>query len=654
MNILINKKTSIDRNTLFSVFFIALLTFSVYFQLSTHDFLIIDDSVYVTNNQHVKSGLNLENIVWAFTSLDAEFWHPITWISYMVDTELFGEAPGGYLFTNLIIHLLNSIFLFYLMQVMTGKIWESFLIAALFSIHPMHVEVVAWISERKELLCAFFWILATLAYYQYSISYIASHEPSASSIDSSRTYQKSKLEYDKRIIGKYFPYIKKDRLGKYLLVLLLYLLGLMSKSMIITLPFTFLLLDFWPLKRKKRWSFFVIEKIPFFVITIAGSLITLFAQGRGGGLVSLEKQPFIPRIVNSVTAYALYIKKIIWPRNLSIFYPLQDITPYVFYFSIISILALSIVVILCLIKFKIRFPLTGWLWFMGTLVPVIGIIKIGDFAMADRYTYIPSIGLFIIFAFGMGAASKSLSQMGLPRTPWQIFIPVAILACYLPGAYFQVKTWKNSESLLSHSLRVSPGNFLSHHAMGEVLARQGKPDEALIHFYEAVRLRPDKAALWVKLGRALAASEKGGWPNLDKPLKRAQKLAPENPKPHFYLLIIFLAQNNINEAMHHLFLLFEKHPVLKMEPDIKLLKRQAQDYSASLMGKKELENDIEKLHDLRGKEKQNALRKEIEAKLNTLLKKYDFIKSDKVLKTLFIKGYDTWNIETLKRLTIEN
>ena len=205
-----NKRTSIDRYTFVSLLLIALLTFSVYFQLSTHEFLIIDDSVYVTNNQHVKTGIGLENILWAFTSLEAEFWHPLTWISYMVDTEVFGGSPGGYLFSNLILHFLNSILLFYLIKLMTGKIWESFLIAALFSLHPMHVEVVAWISERKELLCAFFWMAATIAYYQYAASYTVSYVASDAASGVRRV---SAAEYEQKKLKTIFHISEKTACG---------------------------------------------------------------------------------------------------------------------------------------------------------------------------------------------------------------------------------------------------------------------------------------------------------------------------------------------------------------------------------------------------------------------------------------------------------
>jgi hypothetical protein len=568
--------------TLVFITFVSILTFAVYFQQLSHDFLLIDDTIYVTANQYVQSGLNLENIYWAFTSFRAEFWHPVTWLSYMLDTQLYGAIPGGYLLTNFIIHLLNSILIFFLFKLMTKKIWESFLISALFAIHPLHVEVVSWVAERKELLCGFFWLAATIFYYYYT---------------------------------------KSPNLKRYCLIVIFFMLGIMSKTMIVTLPFTFLLLDFWPLKRVSSWINFFVEKIPLFLISIAGIAVTLFAQSKGGGLVTLESYSIYQRIANSIVSYAVYIKKTIWPENLSVFYPVKDLDTLVI---ILSALLLSILTLffICFSK-EHKFLITGWLWFLGTLVPVIGIIKIGDFSMADRYTYIPIIGLFVIFSFGI---NEFISRSAYKKV-WLNVIPIIILGCYVPNTFFQIKTWKNSETLLTHSLKVIDNNFLAHHALGEMSAGKGDIEQAIFHFAKAVEIKPDKAALWAKLGRALYSAKgdsKVGSPdsvNLTLKaiysFKQAQTLEPNHPAPHFYLLCSFLDQNKIKKAKEQLLLMYEKNSSLVKGKDYRLFK--------SYVERKEL--------------------KKAEKAFHILLNKIGIINSKYTFRSLIIRGYDSW--ETL-------
>jgi len=583
-------KNRFDKNsgvTLFSILLISTLTFSLYFQLSTHEFLIIDDTLYVSDNQHVKTGLNLENILWAFTSLEAEFWHPLTWVSYMVDTQIYGTMPGGYLLTNLLLHILNSILLFYLIKLMSSRVWESFFIASLFALHPLHVEAVAWIAERKELLCALFWLTASIAYYFYTLK---------------RCWQ------------------------RYILVVILYLMGIMSKPMIITLPFTLLLLDFWPLQRLvniRQLRDLVVEKIPLFVITAGGSIITLIAQNRGGGIVSIADHSLSSRVVNAVTSYAVYVKKTVWPESLSVFYPVADISTGIFLVSLVALLTISALLLFFALKYK--FLLTGWLWFIGTLVPVIGIVKIGDFAMADRYTYISITGLFMIFVFGVG---HFISESPFKKL-WLILIPSVVLGSYIPNTFFQIQTWQNSKTLFTHSLEVTQDNFLAHHAMGEVLAGEGNMGEAAEHFSEAVRIKPDNALLWIKLGRSLAASEDEKWPDVDEPFIKAHELAPESPKPHFYLVCTLLAKGDIMGALRHFFMLSDKNGSLKEDREITILKHKVDDYYSSEENSENMDRNS----------------KDITKNLNRVLARYGFVKSDKVLRRLVIRGYESWDMD---------
>ena len=624
-----------EKRLIFAMIFIAVLTFFLYFQMSNHDFQIIDDAVYVTHNPHVISGLTIENIFWAFTSLEAEFWHPITWLSYMIDTEFFGVTPGGYLLTNLLLHIVNTLILFYLIKTTTGKVWEGFIIALLFAIHPMHVEVVAWISERKELLCTFFWLCSTMAYCQYVISRIPTNRHH---IIQHQCMSKNNRHnnYPDRLSPK------NKSIFLYWFSLILFIMGLMSKSMIITLPFTFLLLDLWPLRRDETWRHLCIEKIPFFVITLLGCLITLFAQNRAGGVISIEKHPFSARLLNVATSYATYFKKSIYPGDLNIFYPIQPISNTCFFLSLVTLLLISFTVIFLFLKYNIRFPFTGWFWFIGTLVPVIGIVKIGEFAMTDRYSYIPFIGLFIIYIFGFHSILSSQKVSTTPRlkTTLQFIFTVTIIFVYMPQTTFQISLWKNSETLLINSLIISPNNFLSHHALGEMYAHQGKMDKAIIHFYRSATLRPDKAALWVKLGRALAAQKTTSWTQIETIFEKSETLNHEHPKPQFYLLITKLLQNQIFEAMEHFFLLSDRHPILKKDLKIKKLKKTLRDYQASKPTKPN-QSSTQSKDDIFQKKMR------LERDLSNVLNRYGFTNSEDALRSLLVQGYDAWDNQTL-------
>jgi len=506
--------------TLLSIVFILILTFIVYYQLFNHDFLLIDDSVYVYNNQYVKSGLNLNNIYWAFTSFKAEFWHPVTWLSYMLDTQIYGVIPGGYLLTNLIIHLINVFLIFLFFKLATNKLWESVVIAVLFGLHPLHVETVAWIAERKELLCSFFWLLTLVCYYYYT---------------------------------------KYPDWKRYCLVVICFILGIMSKTMIVTLPFTLLLLDYWPLNRTASLKKLILEKILLFVLSIVGIAITLFAQHKGGGLVSLDQYSIVQRLSNSIVSYALYIYKTIWPVNLSVFYPVKDIAPFIIVSSILFLIILTIIFIIVFKKQK--FFMTGWLWFLGTLVPVIGIVKIGDFAMADRYMYIPIIGLFIILAFGLNMLLSRASH----RLMGQWVVLIIIIACYTPNTYYQIGTWKNSEALFKHSLNTDPDNFLAYHSMGELSAGKGDMHNAAFYFAKAVKIRPEKSSLWIKLGRALYADNLKA--QAIEIFQKAQILSKHHPATHFYLLCSLLDMGNIIEAQKQLILMFENDSTIAKTKD---------------------------------------------------------------------------------------
>lgn len=358
----------ITRQRLIAIVSLIALIFIVYGQVIHFDFVNIDDGAYVLQNIHVLNGMSLGGVEWAFTSSHAANWHPLTSLSLMMDHDIYGLNAGGYHFTNLFFHLINTLLLFLLLNKMTGSFYRSFFVAALFGLHPMHVESVAWISARKDVLSAFFWLLT---------------------------------------IWAYFSYAKHPGIKRYVLVIVIYILGLMSKPMVVTLPFVLLLLDYWPLQRFPFQKNLIIEKIPLFVLTVASSVVTFIVQKQDGAVGTLENYPLDVRIYNALISYGRYLEKTLLPLNLSVYYPHPGMWP-----AWQIILAASIIILLSILIWKKsdRYPYlpVGWLWYLGTLLPVIGIVQVGSQSMADRYSYIPLIGIFLIIAWGVPDLFKRL------------------------------------------------------------------------------------------------------------------------------------------------------------------------------------------------------------------------------------------------------
>ncbi|MHC4194038.1 MAG: glycosyltransferase family 39 protein [Planctomycetota bacterium] len=358
---------------------LVLATLAVYWQVHNYGFVNYDDPAYVSENQNIKSGITWDSIKWALTAGYAANWHPLTWLSHMLDWQLFGTDAGGHHLTNLFLHIANSLLLFTVLKRMTSALWPSAFVAALFALHPLHVESVAWITERKDVLSTFFWMLTVAAYLRY---------------------------------------VERPSLGRYLLTLSLFALGLMAKPMLVTLPFVLLLLDHWPLGRfqlaqavedsdgqrlklvsvSSRWKMsyrLVLEKVPFFALSAISSVVTFIVQRSAGAVTPVEKLPSHIRVINALTSYLVYIQKMIWPSRLAMFYPYPDKTrlmwqaiafaPFFVFFSVAAIFLMH----------RRKYLFTGWLWYLGTLVPVIGLIQVGSQACADRYTYVPLIGLFV-------------------------------------------------------------------------------------------------------------------------------------------------------------------------------------------------------------------------------------------------------------------
>ena len=502
-------------NLAISVFLI-LATAAVFSPLLTHDFVSIDDNVYVTSNPHVRSGFTAKSIRWAFTAFDAEFWHPLTWLSLMADARIFDGSPFGFHLTNLLLHIINTLLLFFFLQKATGKRWPSAFVASLFALHPLHVESVAWIAQRKDVLSTFFWLIT---------------------------------------LHLYADFVQKPGPSRYGCIMVFFILGLMSKPMLITLPFTLLLLDYWPFCRfqyKGSWKSlardvwpYIREKLLFFGIAAIAVIVTYSAQKYGGGLDSLNPYPLSDRIANALISYGVYIWKMIWPQNLAFFYPFPDSLSA--WQITAATLALVIFTALAIRSIKDRpFFIVGWLWYLGTLLPVIGLVKIGDFALADRYTYIPLIGLFIIISWGVPDLLRKWRSKALVLPLAALFV----LASFAAVTRVQTRYWSNSIALYEHAIRVTRNNFLAHYALGDILAAEGKFDEAISHFAEAVRSRPDKATLQNNLGRALASQAM--FDEALPHLMAALQIKKHFVEAHYNIGIVLAAKQRYPEAIDHL------------------------------------------------------------------------------------------------------
>jgi len=492
----------------------------VYWQVIDYEFVGFDDDLYVIENPHVKNGLTVSSIIWAFKSTSVGNWHPLTWLSHMLDVQLYGMNPGSHHMTSVLFHIVNSMLLFIVFKRMTGRVWQSGLVAVLFALHPLHVESVAWIAERKDVLSTFFWFLTMYAYAWY---------------------------------------VENPGIKRYLSVLLFYSLGLMAKPMLVTLPFVLLLLDYWPLRRfqfrhsedNSRNPFqisFVLpmlwEKVPFFILSIASIVVTIFVQKTGGAIGSLEVYPFATRIANALVSYINYIGKMVWPFCLSVLYTYPDnLTVWKVAGAFILLVSISLIGIKYL-KQKPWFAV-GWLWYIGTLVPVIGLVQIGTQAMADRYTYIPITGLFIIIAWGVPELISNLYY----KTKGLAIISAVVFLILMITSSIQVGYWKNSISLYEHAIKVTSNNYMMHNNLGFTLTAQGKFNDAIKHYKEALRINPDFETANLNMGIVLLAQGK-----IKKCIEYYQEVLIEKPhyaKVHNNLGNLLLHKGEIENAIDH-------------------------------------------------------------------------------------------------------
>jgi tetratricopeptide (TPR) repeat protein len=487
---------------------LALGTLLIFWQVTNFDFTNYDDYEYVTQNQHVLNGLSRDGFIWAFTTSDTGYWHPLTWLSFMLDCQLFGPKPGLIHLVSLLLHVANVLLLFTVLKKMTSALWPSAFVAAAFAIHPMHVESVAWIAERKDMLSTFFWLLTMAAY-----------------------------------VG----YVRRGGLFRYLLTILLFALGLMAKPMAVSLPFVLLLCDYWPLKRL-NWRA-VFEKIPFFALSAVLATVTFLLQRSSGAMTGIKALSMQSRFSNACLSYAAYIGKLFWPQNLAVFYPFDESAFSLRQIALCAMLLLAISASVIYLGRSQKFLPVGWFWFVGMLVPVIGIVQVGEQSYADRYTYIPYIGLFIMIAWGLGGL---FSNWRYRKIFFGICIAVVLTAAGM-CAYRQVEFWKNSSTLFLHALAVTKDNYLAHYCLGDDLLKHGNSAGAIEHFKKSLEIRPNYKAAFLGMGYALG--EQG---DANEAIECFQKVLLLKPTPaqaayaHHNLGVALQKQGKFTEAAAHL------------------------------------------------------------------------------------------------------
>lgn len=518
---------------------------AVYWPVSGYGFLYCDDPDYVSGNAQVQGGLSWAGLWWALTSWEAANWHPLTWLTHMLDVQLFGMNPGWHHLTNVVLHAANSLLLFFLLRRMTGAVWRSGVVAGLFALHPLHVESVAWVAERKDVLSGFFFMLTLLAYARYcreqpvGCGGQATVQPPSSAGAISRH-------------GRFW----------YVLSLLLFVFGLMSKPMLVTLPFVLLLLDFWPLQRLKaenrsEWLETALrlfrEKLPFLALSAGSVVVTFLAQQQAGSITTATALPMGLRIENALVSYALYLKLLVWPVPLAAYYP----HPRDFSVGLVLLAGFALLAI-TLLAFWLgrtrRYLIAGWLWYLGTLIPVIGLVQVGMQAMADRYMYLPVIGLLILIVW-------SCSEVVVSRRwhPTIMFCAsfVSLGSCLILAAH-QVVFWRDSETLYRHALTVTSENALAHQNLGAALAEQGKLEQASGEFIEALKIWPDYPEAQSNLG--FLEFLRG---NTDEAIARYRTAIGAKPKlgkTHFLLGMALAARGQRLEAIHEYKLALELEP----------------------------------------------------------------------------------------------
>ncbi|MGA2171845.1 MAG: tetratricopeptide repeat protein [Sedimentisphaerales bacterium] len=505
---------------------LALASFIAYEPMRHNGFVDYDDNDYVTGNAQVLRGLTKDGVVWSFTETDLTAnWHPLTWLSHMLDIELFGANPFWHHLVSLLFHITNTLLLFWIFNKMSKALWQSFFVAAAFALHPLHIESVAWVAERKDVLSGLFWMLTIAAYITYATN----------------------------------PTIKR-----YVLVVLSFIMGLMAKPMLVTLPLVLLLLDYWPLERLKlgqqykRGSFWrlIAEKLPLLLLSMISSAITFVVQKHAGAMIRGENYSLMTRISNAFVAYICYIAKLFYPAKLAVLYPHPGSNLPLWQ----PIAAFAVIVFMTAVVFylasKKRFLLVGWLWYLGTLVPVIGVVQVGSQAMADRYTYLPSIGIFIMLAWGI---DDFLAGWKYKKVLIGLTTSIALIALLI-GTRVQLSYWQNTRTLYRHTLEITRNNYVIYNNYGCCLQEHGELDSAVENFNKALQLKPDYVAAMNNLGMALMAQGR-----IDEAAIQWEKvlaMEPYHPNANANLGRAFAAQGRYEEAVNHF------NTALKIKPDL--------------------------------------------------------------------------------------
>ena len=480
-----------SQKTLVVYILLILTSAAVYCQVSQFGFINLDDNVYVVENIDIQSGITLDRLQWMFQTRYAELWNPLVWLSFMADYQFYGLNAGGYHVTNLLFHILSALLLFWLFSRMTGEIWKSAFVAAFFALHPLHVESVAWISERKDVLSAFFWML-TLCFY--------------------------------------VVYTEKQSIKRYLLVFFSFVLALLSKPMVVTLPVIMILLDYWPLKRFENhkgvsrlilWQFK--EKLPFLILSAVIVVVTFYNPNES---LPHKIVPLDIRLANAPVAFMTYLVKTFWPHNMAIFYPFPYEIP-VWQITIAILLIITMTVAVMVTVKQLPYLFVGWFWFMIVIIPVIGIIQISAYAMADHYHYVPSIGLGLMLAWGIPYFIK---REDLRRN---VLFPAVILFLISMSvlSWNQCRYWKDSVKLFSHALRVTKNNTMMHNLLGYSLFEKGKIDRAMYHYNKAILIAPDY--IYAYLNRADAYARQGKYQSAVNDYNKAVALGPDFADVYF-------------------------------------------------------------------------------------------------------------------------
>jgi tetratricopeptide (TPR) repeat protein len=526
---MIHRFTSRYTNEIVVSLILSLMILVCYQQVSDYGFINYDDPLYVADNEHVQAGMTMEGLVWAFRDMKSSSnWHPLTWLSHMIDWQLFRANAGGHHWTNVVFHLVNTLLLFYVLRLMTGTLWRSACVAALFAVHPLNVESVAWVAERKNVLSTFLGLLTLLLYVFY---------------------------------------IRKPGWKRYLPVLTAFALGLMAKPMLVTLPFLLILLDYWPGRRfpgklvngyslpasgetaphpnpPVSLSGLLLEKIPLILLSVLSIAATLLAAERGGALKSMDHFPLAVRLGNSLNAYTAYIRKFFWPQDLAVFYPHPGILPL--WQTTGAALLIAAVTVFVLIRLKkCPYLSVGWFWFLGTLVPVIGLVQVGLQATADRYVYFPLIGLLIMLAWG----GADLCKKWVKGRVLLILLMITFISTAALWTRQQLRHWQSSRTLFKHALAVTGGNPVAYSNLAHALFEEGNWKGAEANYRAAIRSDPKFANAYANLGAVLARQGR-----IDEAVGEYRKALAFNPRhadAHYHLGLAMENQARFSDADRH-------------------------------------------------------------------------------------------------------